>query len=141
MSRSRRFPGETERTDGVNPRDFLSYLSGGGLAGTLLPGVLRALVQEGQEITTKIPSEAKKVAGLEFTEEEREAMDRGPNQKPEGQRRSGPIQPSRVPPALYLDPVLPSMERPAKVQANPPRGLLSLSPRSAGGLPPLRGKW
>ena len=104
--------------ENLDRRDFLSYFSGVGLAGTLLPGVLWARFQEAREITPAIIAEAEKVAGLEFTEEEREAMVRGLNQNLEAYEalRAHPI-PNEVPPALHFDPVLPSMGMP--VEAGP----------------------
>lgn len=102
---------------GLNRRDFLSYFSGAGLSGTLLPGVLWARLQEGRQITTDMLADAEKVAGLEFTEEEREAMVRGLNQNLQAYEalRAQPI-PNEVPPALHFDPVLPSMELPSAVR-------------------------
>lgn len=64
----------------LNRRDFLSYFSSVDLADTLLPGGLWARFQETREITPAVLAEAEKVAGLDFTEEEREAMVRGLNQ-------------------------------------------------------------
>ena len=68
--------------EGLKRRDFLSYFSGIGLTGTLLPGVLWSRFQEEGEITPQNLAEAEKIAGLEFTEEEREAMVRGLNGNP-----------------------------------------------------------
>jgi len=117
LTHSTPLPKETGSPDGLNRRDFLSYFSGVGLSGTLLPGVLWARLQEGQEVTTASLAEAERVAGLEFTEEEREAMVRGLNQNLEAYEalRAQPI-PNEVPPAMHFDPVLPSMSVPTEVQ-------------------------
>ena len=124
---------DRSRPEDLKRRDFLSYFSGIGLSGTLLPGVLWSHFQEEEEITTQNLAEAEKLAGLEFTEEEREAMVRGLNGylRSFRQLREQPI-PNEVPPALVFDPVLPGMLlptltrplRPSRVQGiavPPPR--------------------
>jgi len=115
MSLPKTFSEVAKAVDGLNRRDFLSYFSGVGLSGTLLPGVLWARLQEGQEITADALAEAEKVSGLEFTDEEREAMVRGLNQNLQAYEalRAHPI-PNEVPPAMHFDPVLPSMEVPVE---------------------------
>lgn len=115
MSLPKTFSEITKAVNGMNRRDFLSYFSGVGLSGTLLPGVLWARLQEGQEITADALAEAEKVSGLEFTDEEREAMVRGLNQNLQAYEalRAHPI-PNEVPPAMHFDPVLPSMEVPVE---------------------------
>ncbi|MEX2571532.1 MAG: amidase [Gemmatimonadota bacterium] len=55
-------------------RAFLGYFAGAGLGGTLLPGVLWARVQAGADITVETIRCAEEIAGLEFTDEERELM-------------------------------------------------------------------
>ena len=98
---------------GPNRRDFLSFFSGLGLGGTLLPGVLWARMQEDRVITAEVLADAEKVAGLDFTDEEREAMLRGLNQNLEAYKalREHPI-PNEVPPALHFDPSLPGSRLP-----------------------------
>ncbi|MCK5652705.1 MAG: amidase, partial [Gemmatimonadetes bacterium] len=98
---------------GLNRRDFLSFFSGLGLGGTLLPGVLWARMQEDRVITAEVLADAEKVAGLDFTDEEREAMLRGLNQNLEAYKalREHPI-PNEVPPALHFDPSLPGSRLP-----------------------------
>jgi Asp-tRNA(Asn)/Glu-tRNA(Gln) amidotransferase A subunit family amidase len=110
------FPENADPSSDLNRRDFLSYFSGVGLGGTLLPGVLWARLQEGGEVSIQALAEAEKVAGLEFTDEEREAMVRGLNQNLRSYEalRALPI-PNEVPPAVHFDPVLPSMELPTEV--------------------------
>ncbi len=63
-------------------RHFLTYFSGLGLSSTLLPGVLWAKMQEEQvqEVTKEMISGAEQLAGLEFTDQEREYMVEGLNQ-------------------------------------------------------------
>ncbi|HSG09670.1 MAG TPA: amidase [Longimicrobiales bacterium] len=90
----------------LDRRDFLAYFSAAGLAGTLLPGVLWAKMQEAGAVTAEVLAEAEKVAGLEFTEGEREMMLQGLNQNLESYEalRSLPI-PNSVPPAVRFDPM------------------------------------
>src|SRR5690606_32297535 len=63
----------------VSRRRFLNYFSGLGLGSTLLPGVLWAQMASAQaeEITTADIAAAEKLAGLTFTDAEREMMARG----------------------------------------------------------------
>ena len=106
--------GKSVSPAGLNRRDFLSYFAGTGLSGTLLPGVLWARLQEAPELTTEILADAEKVAGLEFTEEEREDMVRGLAQNVRSYMalREQEI-PNGVPPAIQFDPVLPGREPPS----------------------------
>jgi Asp-tRNA(Asn)/Glu-tRNA(Gln) amidotransferase A subunit family amidase len=58
-------------------RQFLAQCSALGIAGTLLPGVLWAKVAEGMEITTASVAAAEEIAGLKFTDAEREQLVNG----------------------------------------------------------------
>ena len=60
----------------VTRRRFMAHFAGAGLGTTLLPGALWAKMQEagGEQITADMMSDALALAGLEFDEEEREAM-------------------------------------------------------------------
>ncbi len=100
---------------GLNRRDFLSFFSGLGLGGTLLPGVLWARMQEDPVITAEVLADAEKIAGLDFNDEEREAMLRGLNRNLEAYKalREHPI-PNEVPPALHFDPSLPGSRLPTE---------------------------
>ncbi len=100
---------------GLNRRDFLSFFSGLGLGGTLFPGVLWARMQEDRVITAEVLANAEKIAGLDFTDEEREAMLRGLNQNLEAYKalREHPI-PNEVPPALHFDPSVPGSRLPTE---------------------------
>ncbi|KPK79352.1 MAG: hypothetical protein AMS25_12920 [Gemmatimonas sp. SM23_52] len=62
-------------------RRFLAYFAGLGLSSTLLPGVLWARLQEQEEpkISKEMLEDAERIAGLEFTDEERELLLRGVN--------------------------------------------------------------
>ena len=97
----------------LDRRRFMAYFSGIGLGGTLLPGVLwsqLASAQDGAVVTASDIEAAEKLAGLEFTPEEREDIARNvQNQLANFERvRTVPL-PNSVPPALHFDPVLPGM--------------------------------
>lgn len=110
----------SERGGGDAPSDmrrraFLGYFAAAGLGSTLLPGVLWAKMQEKGVVTREILVDAEKVAGLEFTDEERDMMLRGLDQNLEAYAalRSTPI-PNDVPPAVSFDPMLPGMRYPTE---------------------------
>ncbi len=107
-----RFPLLTDR------RAFLGYFSAAGLGSTLLPGVLWARLQAGAEITTETIRCAEEIAGLSFTEAERELMleDLQRNVERYETIRAHPLAYS-VAPALQFDPVPPGVEPPS-----PPSG-------------------
>jgi len=109
-------------------RHFLAYFSGMGLSSTLLPSVLWAKFQEGQaqKITKEMLSDAERLVGVEFTDEERESIVEGLNQDLERYEamREIPLENS-VAPALWFSPILPGMvfekqRKPFKM-SNPPR--------------------
>ncbi len=103
-------------------RNFLAYFSGIGLGSTLLPGVLWARFQDEEEpkITMEMLDEAEGVAGLEFTEEERELMLRGLNSRLSSYEQLREVElPNGVPPALYFDPLPPG--RSVEVEDGPSR--------------------
>jgi Asp-tRNA(Asn)/Glu-tRNA(Gln) amidotransferase A subunit family amidase len=91
--------------------------SGLGLGSTLLPGVLWAKLQESDKrrIDKSMFEAAERIAGLEFTDEERGRIVAGVNEHLESYRklRAIPLDNS-VPPALQFSPVLPGMELPAE---------------------------
>lgn len=95
-------------------REFLAYFSGVGLGGTLFPGVLWAESRSVPEITAETVARAAEVAGLEFTEEEREMMLQGleGNLRSYAALREVAI-PNEVPPALHFDPAPPHRRPPA----------------------------
>jgi len=91
-------------------RQFLSYFSSVGLATTLLPGVLWAKLQEERaaRVTGAMLEEALAVAGLEFTDEQREQMLNGVNQNLDryAELRQIHFDPNLAPP-LYYSPLVP----------------------------------
>lgn len=95
-----------DRAASLDRKAFLGYFSSLGLGSTLLPGVLWSEVRDQEApITVETIEEAEKIAGLEFTEEEREMMIQGLNDNLQRYRslRRRPI-PNAVPPALHFDP-------------------------------------
>jgi Asp-tRNA(Asn)/Glu-tRNA(Gln) amidotransferase A subunit family amidase len=91
-------------------RRFLAYFSSAGLSSTLLPGVLWAKLQEGQHsrVTAAMVKDALALAGLDFTEEERQQLVNGLNQNLDryGDLRTIRIDP-RIAPPMYYSPIVP----------------------------------
>lgn len=87
----------------------MAYFSGAGLATTLLPGVLWARMQEqgAQRITAAMLKDALAVAGLEFTEEEREQLVNGLNQNLERYETIRGLPLGELAPPLYFSPIVP----------------------------------
>jgi Asp-tRNA(Asn)/Glu-tRNA(Gln) amidotransferase A subunit family amidase len=89
-------------------RRFLAYFAGLGLSSTLLPGVLWARLQEQEEpkISKEMLEDAERIAGLEFTDEERELLLRGVNGQLESYETLRTVElANSVPPALVFNPV------------------------------------
>ena len=105
----------------LDRRSFVGFFAAAGMGGTLFPGVLWAKAQEAGVVTREVLADAEKVAGLSFTEDERDMMLRGLDRNLEAFRelRLVPL-PNGVPPAVRFDPVLPgrtppSVERPFRM--------------------------
>src|SRR4249920_1927485 len=100
-------------------RGFISYFATIGLSSTLLPGVLWARLQDEKaaRITAPMLKEALAVAGLEFTEEQRQQILAGVNQNLTryAELRQIHIDPNIAPP-LYFSPIVPGtrLDRAAK---------------------------
>ncbi|MFQ5676268.1 MAG: amidase [bacterium] len=93
-------------------RGFLAYFSGLGLSSTLLPGILWAKMQEKKElrVTKEMLADAEKLAGLEFTDEERDLMLEGVDGYLDNYEELRKLSiDNSVPPALHFNPVLPGM--------------------------------
>ena len=102
----------SSKNKNLTRRLFLSYFTGIGLSSTLLPGILFVKCQgkNDKKITKNMLIDAEGIAGLEFTDEERELMVDGLNDylgKYEELRKI-PMENS-VAPALQFNPVLPGM--------------------------------
>ena len=93
----------------IDRRVFMSFFSGLGLSETLYPGVLWSRVQDEDKVTKEMLADAEAVAGLEFSDEERELMLEGLNDNLEAYEllRSVSI-PNQVRPALSFDPAVPA---------------------------------
>lgn len=94
----------------LDRRSFIAYFSSVGLGSTLLPGVLWGIIQEQEEprITKEMLDEAERIAGLEFTDEERDLMLQGLNSNLEAFETLRTVElPNDVPPALYFNPIPP----------------------------------
>lgn len=99
----------------LDRRSFVSFFSAAGLSTTLLPGVLWAQAQEQGVVTTAMIAQAEKIAGLEFTEEEREEMVRGLDQNARAWEQLREVEiPNSVHPALLFDPVPPGLTLPTE---------------------------
>lgn len=107
---------------GLGRREFLSLVSSLGVSSTVFSAHLWAHLQEEQvlRIDTAIIREAEKLAGLEFTEEQRELMLEGVNRRLEGYEKLRRVTlANHIPPALRFDPVLPGMSFPSEQEAIP----------------------
>jgi len=109
-------------------RRFLSYFASVGLAPTLLPGVLWARVQDApaSRITSAMLTDALAVAGLEFTEEERDEMIEGLNENLDHYEALRQIDiDDGIAPPMYFSPLVPGTKldrekRPFRMSDPPP---------------------
>jgi Asp-tRNA(Asn)/Glu-tRNA(Gln) amidotransferase A subunit family amidase len=97
-------------TDRATRRRFIAYFSSAGLSTTLLPGVLWAKLQEqrASRVTAEMLKDALAVAGLEFSDDERQRMVNAINQNLTryDELRRIHIDPNLSPP-LYYSPLVP----------------------------------
>jgi Asp-tRNA(Asn)/Glu-tRNA(Gln) amidotransferase A subunit family amidase len=111
----------------MDRRTFTSYFAATGLGTTLLPGVLWSLAHGQEVITREMVERAEKIAGLEFNDEQREAIARGlsNNVRNYERLREVPLT-NAVAPAIQFDPVLPHMRLPTErhgMRFVPPSGI------------------
>lgn len=98
---------------GHDRRTFLGYFSAIGLGGTLLPGVLWSRVAGGEEITVATIACAEEIAGLKFTDEQRQQMVDGlKNQESQIEQLHALKLDNAVAPAVLFDPVPPGVTLP-----------------------------
>jgi Asp-tRNA(Asn)/Glu-tRNA(Gln) amidotransferase A subunit family amidase len=114
---------------GLDRRRFMAYFGGLGFGSTLLPGVLWAQLAQGAELDPRTIACAEELAGLRFSDEQREMMLadlRDQRTQVEGIRavRLG----NEVPPALSFDPLVPGVRLPE----GPTRGRIERSRRRVG---------
>ncbi|MCI0436773.1 MAG: amidase [Gemmatimonadetes bacterium] len=107
---------DQDREDGLDRRAFVGYFTSIGLGATLLPGVLWAQQQQEQGPVTKaMIAQAEQIAGLEFTDAEREEMVRGLNQNVRAWQELHQVAlDNAVAPAVQFDPVLPGVTFPTE---------------------------
>ena len=98
---------------GHDRRAFIGYFSAIGLGGTLLPGVLWSRVAGGEEITVATIACAEEIAGLKFSEEQRQQMVDGlKNQESQIEQLHAVKLDNSVAPAVLFDPVPPGVTLP-----------------------------
>jgi Asp-tRNA(Asn)/Glu-tRNA(Gln) amidotransferase A subunit family amidase len=111
----------------MDRRAFTTWFAATGLSTTLLPGVLWSIAHAEEVVTREMVERAEKIAGLEFTDEQRESIARGlTNNLRHYERVRQLALPNAVPPAVQFDPVLPGMTLPAERRAMrylPPGGV------------------
>ena len=93
-------------------RSFLAYFSGLGLSATVLPGVLWAKMQDDEvtKVTKEILQDAEQIAGLEFTDQERDLMVGGLNKRLKSYEKMRKVHlDNSVAPAIQFNPVPPGM--------------------------------
>jgi Asp-tRNA(Asn)/Glu-tRNA(Gln) amidotransferase A subunit family amidase len=96
---------------GFDRRRFTAFFAGFGLAGTALPRLLWAEVEATGIVSKEVLQSAEALAGLEFTDPERELMIKGLEELREDYNRLREVALGNdVAPALSFDPVLPGME-------------------------------
>lgn len=97
-------------------RAFMAYFSSIGLGTTLLPGVLWARASAGEEITPQVIAAAEEIAGVSFTEDQREMMVEGleRQEKQIAALHATPLS-NDVAPALLFDPVPPGVTLPGAI--------------------------
>jgi Asp-tRNA(Asn)/Glu-tRNA(Gln) amidotransferase A subunit family amidase len=97
----------------LDRRDFMAACAASGVTATLLPGVLFALAQEQQRVTRAMLEQAEKIAGVEFSDEQRDQLLNGLNNRLRNYEQIRALEmPNSVAPALHFDPVLPGMTFP-----------------------------
>ncbi len=108
-------------------RRFLGYFSGIGLSSSLLPGVLwsKMLDAQAQEITLAMIRDASALSGLDFTDDEAEALVEGVNRNLQGytELREYKLE-NGVAPPIHFSTIVPGMkidmvERPFRVSSFP----------------------
>ena len=110
-------------------RSFLAYFSSLGLSATVLPGVLWAKMQDDEvaKITKEILQDAEQIAGLEFTDQERDLMVDGLNGHLKSYEKMREVHlDNSVMPAIQFNPVAPGMSFEKKQRAASLTGLTGL---------------
>ncbi len=103
---------ETAEAPHLTRRRFMAYFSTLGLSSTLFPGALWAKIQEEKKlrITKETIQCAEQIAGLRFTDAERELMVEGVNELLGNYEKLRTVHlENSVPPALQFNPIVPGM--------------------------------
>lgn len=117
----------------LDRRAFMVSMSALGLGATTFPAALWGRLQEAQEaeelrVTAEMIAAAEQLAGLEFTDEERDLMLRGASRALGSYESLREVRiPNSVPPAIRFDPVLPGRSYPSGssiFRYTRPRGIL-----------------
>jgi Asp-tRNA(Asn)/Glu-tRNA(Gln) amidotransferase A subunit family amidase len=99
----------------MDRRAFATYFAATGLSTTLLPGVLWSIAHAQEVVTREMVERAERIAGLEFTDEQRETIARGLTNNVRNYERLREVElPNAVAPAVQFDAVLPHMELPTE---------------------------
>jgi Asp-tRNA(Asn)/Glu-tRNA(Gln) amidotransferase A subunit family amidase len=99
----------------LDRRAFMTCFGSAGLSSTLLPGVLWSLAHDQESVTKEMVAQAEKIAGLEFTDEERDSIARSLSNNVRNYERLREVSlPNSVAPAVRFDPVLPDMTLPTE---------------------------
>jgi Asp-tRNA(Asn)/Glu-tRNA(Gln) amidotransferase A subunit family amidase len=94
----------------LDRRAFMAYCSSIGLGTTLLPGVLWGRLAAGAEITKETVACAEEIAGIKFTDEQRELVVDSLRRQQQAIEALHKILPGNaVAPAIYFDPVPPGV--------------------------------
>src|SRR5215475_8050262 len=94
-------------------RRFMAHFAGIGLGTTLVPGVLWARMQDSgaQEVTLPMVTDALKLAGLEFNEEDRQTMVQAANRSLTNYKQLHTLHvPNDVSPPFHFSPIVSGME-------------------------------
>jgi hypothetical protein len=105
--------GTSSPRDRLDRRAFMTYFGGIGLGSTLLPGVLWARLNGGAELTVVTIAAAEEVAGLNFSDEQRELMLADlRDQRDQIERIHRVPLSNSVSPAIHFDPVVAGVRLP-----------------------------
>src|SRR5262249_50958161 len=94
-------------------RRFMAHFAGIGFGTTLVPGILWARMQDtgAQEVTLPMVTDALKLAGLEFNEEDRQTMVQAANRSLTTYKQLHTLHvPNDISPPFHFSPVVPGME-------------------------------
>jgi Asp-tRNA(Asn)/Glu-tRNA(Gln) amidotransferase A subunit family amidase len=113
--------------NGYDRRTFIGYFSAIGLGSTLLPGVLWARMTDGAEITASTIAAAEEIAGVRFSDEQRQQMLDGLKRQEAGIEQLHQVKlDNTIAPAIVFDPVPPGATLSLPVRRSTARTHISL---------------